>query len=64
MFKVNYKILKKVNDNGTLREKCLNTEFFSGPYFIVISPNTEKYGPEKTPYLDTFHTLGITRSFF
>ena len=30
--------------------------FFSGPYFpvSVFSPNTGKYGPEKTPYLDTF----------
>ena len=27
---------------------------FSGPYFTVFSPNTGKYGPEKTPYLDTF----------
>ena len=24
---------------------------FSGPYFHVFSPNTGKYGPEKTPYL-------------
>ena len=24
----------------------------SGPYFPVFSPNREKYGPEKTPYLD------------
>ena len=23
----------------------------------VFSQNTEKYGPEKTPYLDTFHTV-------
>ena len=43
---------------------------FSGPYFAafglnteryelspVFSPNTGKYGPEKTPYLDTFHTV-------
>ena len=30
---------------------------FSGPYFPVFSPNTGKYGPEKTPYLDTFHTV-------
>ena len=28
---------------------------FSGTYFPVFSPNTGKYGPEKTPYLDTFH---------
>ena len=28
----------------------------SGPYFPVFSPNTGKYGPEITPYFDTFHT--------
>ena len=27
----------------------------SGLYFPVFSPNTGKYGPEITPYLDTFH---------
>ena len=27
----------------------------SGPYFLLFSPNTGKYGPEITPYLDTFH---------
>ena len=26
----------------------------SGPYSPVFSPNTGKYGPELTPYLDTF----------
>ena len=39
---------------------------FSGPYFPVfwlnkeiysVNPNTGKYGPEKTPYLDTFHAV-------
>ena len=40
-----------------LREKCPNKEFFSGPHFPVFSPNTGKYGPEKTPYLDTFHAV-------
>ena len=29
----------------------------SGSYFPVFSPNTGKYGPEKTPYLDTFHAV-------
>ena len=36
----------------------------SGPYFLVFGQNTdvfilntEKYGPEKTPYLDTFHAV-------
>ena len=35
---------------------------FSGPYFPVFglnifSLNTGKYGPGKTPYLDTFHAV-------
>ena len=29
----------------------------SGPYFHVFSLNTGKYGPEITPYLDTFHAV-------
>ena len=36
---------------------CLNTEFFSGSYFPVFVLNTGIYGPEKTPYFDTFHTM-------
>ena len=27
------------------------------PYLSVFSPNARKYGPEKTPYLDTFHAV-------
>ena len=35
---------------------------FSDPYFPAFSPNTGKYGPEKTPYMDTFHAvIGIYR---
>ena len=30
----------------------------SGPYFPVLSPNTETYGPEITPYLDTSRSAG------
>ena len=26
-------------------------------YLSVFSPNVGKHGPEKTPYLDTFHTV-------
>ena len=33
---------------------------FSGPYFPVFSLNMEKYGPEKTLYVDTFHTVWHT----
>ena len=43
-----------------LREKRQNTEFFLVRIILYygntgFSPNTGKYGPEKTPYLDTFH---------
>ena len=50
----------------TLREKCPNMDFFSGLYFPAFGLNTEisvfsenagKCGPEKTPYLDTFHVV-------
>ena len=33
----------------------LNTDIYSVK--SVFSPNTEKYGPEITPYLDTFHAV-------
>ena len=50
-------IIIKISYQKKLREKCPNTEFLSGPYIPVFSPNTGKYGPEKTPYLDTFHAV-------
>ena len=42
-----------------MREKCSNTEFFSGPYFLVFISNTGKHRPEKTPYLNTFYEVNI-----
>ena len=36
-----------------------NTEFFQ----VCIFLNTAKYGPEKTPYLDTFHAVYFSRKF-
>ena len=27
------------------------------PYLSIFSPNAGKYGPEKTPYLNTFHAV-------
>ena len=35
----------------------------SSPYFPVLSPNTEKYGPQITSYLDAFHTVIETETF-
>ena len=37
--------------------KVSKCEGFSGQYFHVFSSHTAKYGPEKTPYLDTFHVV-------
>ena len=54
----------------TLRENCPNMELFlvrifrhsdwirrNTWYLSVFSPNAGKYGPEITPYLDTFHAV-------
>ena len=37
--------------------KVVQIQSFSGQYFPVFGLNTGKYGPEKTPYLDTFHAV-------
>ena len=47
--------------------KSAQIRSFSGPYFpaytrdteylSVFSPNKGKHGPEKTPFLDTFHKV-------
>ena len=37
--------------------KVSKCRVLSGLYFPIFSPNTGKYGPEKTPYLNTFHTV-------
>ena len=38
-------------------EKSVQIRSFFCPHFpvCIFSPNTGKYGPEKTPYLNTFH---------
>ena len=32
---------------------------YNTPQISVISPNREKYGPEKTPYWNTFHAVNM-----
>ena len=45
-----------VNDKVTHYSCVIYNENFDGmEYFSVLSPNAGKYGPEKTPSLDTFH---------
>ena len=48
-------LVKIVNDT----ERKLSHGILSSPYFPVFSPNTGKYGPEKNPYLDPFHGVGL-----
>ena len=52
--------------NLALREKCPYTELFLVHIFphlywirslFVFSPKAGKYGPERAPYLDTFHAV-------
>ena len=72
VWKVDLRYVGYYKRRCTLREKCQNTEFFlvriflywdwigrDTEYLSVFSPNTEKYGPEVTPYLDTFHVVDI-----
>ena len=57
-----------------LCEKCPNTEFFlvrifphshwTRSYLSVFSPNVGKYGPEKSPYLDTFHAVMASTNIY
>ena len=46
-----------------LRENVQMRIFFR-PYFPAFGLNTGKYGPEKTPYLDSFHAVhGLRRNY-
>ena len=45
----------RVSSNQSTVWKKSKYGVFSGPYFPVLGLNTGKYGPEKTPYLDTFY---------
>ena len=60
---------------ASLREKCPNTELFlvrifphsewiwrDISYLSVFTPSAGKYGPDITPYLDTFHRLHVIRN--
>ena len=57
-----WKVIARFRE-GSLREKCPNAELFLVRIFLysdwIVSPNAEKCGPEKTPYLDTFHAVNV-----
>ena len=44
--------------NGNLKTVWItHTAWKVSKYVVISGPNTGKYGPEITPYLDTFHTV-------
>ena len=45
---------RKIHGETTVPEFIL---LKTPPHLSVFNPNAEKYGPEKTPYWDTFHTV-------
>ena len=49
--------LKQVINKLNTTWKVSKYGVFSGPYFPVFGLNTEKYGPERTPYFHTFHVI-------
>ena len=57
---------KRNDDIGDVILHCVKVSKYgviSGPYFPVFGLNTGKYGPEITPYLDTFHAVLIRQRF-
>ena len=68
-------IIEEINPLLLLREENKNLEFFLVSkfpylnwiqwltlYISIFSPNTGKYGPGKTPNLDTFHVLRVNNT--
>ena len=53
--------LRIQSECGKIRTRK-NSVFGHFSYLSVFSPNARKYGPEKTPYLDTFHAVTIINS--
>ena len=48
-------------NNGAWGEKCPNTEFFSGLYFLYAVRTQTNKDQKKNPYRDTFHTLPMCK---
>ena len=56
--KVHHFLRKRISlFSGITVRKVSKYGVFSGPYFPAFGLNTGKYGPEETPYFDTFHAV-------
>ena len=42
---------------------CVKSVQIRSCFWSVFSPNAGKYGPEITPYLDTFHAVSVLDNF-
>ena len=42
-----------------VKTHCVKSVQIRSYFWSVFNPNTGKYGPEITPYLDTFHAVSI-----
>ena len=71
---LNQPVITTLKQENKINKKCENMKrvtarkvskygVFSGPYFPLFSPNTGKYGSEKTPFLETFHAVVIRICF-
>ena len=62
---INWMVKDKLNlfDKIHTAWKVSKYGVISGLYFLVFGLNTEKYGPEITPYLDAFHAVS-NKSFY
>ena len=65
-----FRIRERVQSNCFAINHCVNSvqirSFFWSVFSCiwpecVFSPNTGKYGPEKTPYLDTFYAVSFLK---
>ena len=56
-FVAHHKILCNLSISTWIYHCVKSVQFSSGPYFPSFSPNVGKYGPERPPYLDTFHAV-------
>ena len=43
--------------NRQMFSRAISTAWKLSKYGVISGPNTGKYGPEVTPYLDTFHAV-------
>ena len=55
--KNHFPLIQSALTNEFTRFKVSKYRVSSVPCFPVFGPNTGKYGPQKTPYLDTFHAV-------